>query len=318
MPRPPLPPPLPAGDRLGEYLLEGVIGSGGMGTVMRASRADGARVAIKFVKLSALSARDAARRLMREAEAASRLTSPYAVKLFEVGALPDGTPFVVMELLHGETLAEHARSHGGLSVELACRRLVEVCHALAEAHQHGIIHRDIKPQNLFVSRREGGGVCAKVLDFGLAKTLADAGGDDTTSQSLLLGSPPYMSPEQIRFRSRVDARTDLWSLGVVMHELFSGELPFRGSWSGEVFASILGDLPPALAELRPDLPGELSALVARCLRKDPRERIADAAEVARVLAPFAAGQPAALPVPLAPPGETTIAVRDRGSRRGPQ
>jgi serine/threonine-protein kinase len=282
--------PLPPGSIVAaRYRLERAIGSGGMGVVARAVRIDDGRaVAIKFIKVARLGHRDAAKRLIREASAAARLESPHAVKVFEVAALDDGAPFVVMEYLEGCTFAEHLHEHGPLPIARACRWIEQICSAIEEAHSRGIVHRDLKPSNLFARRREGGTLAATVLDFGLAKSLLPHRSEDgTTSQNVVLGSPSYMSPEQIRWQSRLDHRTDIWSLGVVLHELVTGSLPFEGSWSAEIFASVLSELPKPMRLERPDVPDALQAVVARCLRKNPAERFASAAELGRAVATIA-------------------------------
>jgi eukaryotic-like serine/threonine-protein kinase len=288
--REPEPLPVPLGSVVAErYRLERVVGSGGMGVVAKATRLDDdSAVAIKFIKLARLAQRDAVQRFHREAGAAAQLESPHAVRVFEIATTDDGTPFVVMEFLEGQTFAEHLQQHGPLPIALACRWLTQVCSAISEAHRHGIIHRDLKPQNLFARRLGSGALSATVLDFGLAKSLLPHPSEDgTTSQNVVLGSPSYMSPEQIRWQSRLDHRTDIWSLGVVLHELVTGGLPFEGSWSAEIFASVLGELPKPMRLARPDVPGALEAVVARCLRKDPAERFASAEELGQVLADLA-------------------------------
>jgi eukaryotic-like serine/threonine-protein kinase len=311
--REPEPLPLALGSVVAQrYRLERVLGSGGMGVVALATRTvDGRAVAIKFIKLARLGHRDAAMRLMREARSAAKLESPHAVKVFEVAATDDGSPFVVMEYLEGETVADHLRRHGPLAIALACDWVEQVCHAIGEAHRHGIIHRDLKPTNLFARRLEDGTLSATVLDFGLAKSLLPhANEDGTTSQSVVLGSPSYMSPEQIRWQSRLDHRTDIWSLGVVLHELVTGGLPFEGSWSAEIFASVLSELPKPMRSARPDVPDALEAIVARCLRKDPAERFASAEELRGAIADISRG-PAIESQPAAPSPRPT-ALNRRG------
>jgi serine/threonine-protein kinase len=287
----PDPVPVRPGDLLaGKYRVEAVLGIGGMGVVVAARHEQlDQRVAIKFVRPEALGSSDAVERFLREARAAARLRSEHAARVLDVGTLESGAPYMVMELLEGRDLAQTLEEQGRLSVEQAADWIVQACEALAEAHAAGIVHRDLKPQNLFLARTVGDALKVKVLDFGVSKsdaTMSSAQGALTRTRTML-GSPLYMSPEQMRSSRDVDARSDVWALGVVLFELLTNARPFEAENLPELCLMVIGDPPRSLRELRPDVPGELAGVVERCLRKDRSERYANAAELAEALEPFA-------------------------------
>jgi predicted ATPase len=275
------------GDVLADkYRLTEVLGRGGMGQVFAALHVElGHRVAIKVLHSEDPSA---AARFLREAQAGARLTTDHAVRVFDLGRLPGGAPFIVMECLIGEDLAQLV-GRGPIPPSDAARYAIEACAALTEAHAAGIVHRDLKPANLFLAARSGAPPLLKVLDFGISKLA----GDDPpsalalTSTGTILGSPLYMSPEQIRGHKEIDLRTDIWSLGVVLYELLTGRRPFRGDTLAAVAASIVSDIVRPPSSVRPDLPAAFDDVVLRCLEKDPALRFASSAELARALAPFA-------------------------------
>jgi serine/threonine-protein kinase len=258
------------------FRLEQVIGSGGMGIVFRATTlSDGCAVAIKFVKRERLS-RSARERLLREANRSVQIQHPHVVRVYESGVTNE-TPFVVMELLRGNSFRGLLQEHGPLPVSQVCQLMGEACLGLREAHRRGIVHRDLTPNNLFACEQDSGRVKAKVLDFGLAKSLTPDGEYETTLGQGLLGSPAYMAPEQIRHPDRVDPRSDIWSLAVVTQELLTGRLPFSGRTHGETLARVLSDIPEPLPSASPTqlpIPDPIRVAIARCLRKDPRERFA--------------------------------------------
>lgn len=281
--------PVPLGDVINErYRLDLVLGEGGMGVVVAASRlADGLPVAIKFVKPTNDGGRSL-QRLIREGHSARQLQSPFVVKILELGATGDGQPFVVMERLHGESFAT-ALARGPFAPGLACQLMSQVCSGLQAAHELGLVHRDITPSNLFLCR-SAEGIQAKILDFGLAKSLFQEQGVDATSRGWLVGSPPYMSPEQIR-QGQTDARSDIWSVGIVLQQLLTNQLPFEGVSAADTFIAILTAQPqPVPAQL--PLPDGLRALLAQCLRKDPAERFQNAAALGAALASLSEGGPA--------------------------
>ena len=275
----------------GKYTVERVLGQGGMGTVFEARHARlGQRVAIKVLGSELRDYPELVLRFEREARAAGSLTSPHAVRVFDIDLTHDGTPFIVMELLHGEDLAQKLERDGAQPVGRAVRWIAQACDAIAEAHAHGIIHRDIKPSNLFLS--DEGGI--KVLDFGIAKRLA-AKEAAITNAIAPLGTPQYMSPEQVRCAKDVDVRTDVWSLGVTLYELVTGRPPFNHEIPQACIAAIAADPVPDPRTFRADLPEDLAKVILRALAKDPTERYESVPAFVAALAPFeeknADGQP---------------------------
>ncbi len=277
------------GDVLGgKYRIERVVGRGGMGVVFAARHIElHQRVAVKVLLPDPSNTAEQIERFMREARSAVRLKSDNSVRVTDVGRLRSGMPFMVMELLEGADLAQLV-DHATLPVTTAIDYVLQACEAIAEAHALGMVHRDIKPSNLFVTRRVHGVAVVKVLDFGLAKhqTLdADRG---LTKSSALMGSPPYMSPEQMRATRDVDARTDIWSLGVTLYELVTGTLPFHAGTVAETCALVLTAPPAAFPPSVAGLPEDLWRVIERCLAKDPAERFQNVCELANALEPFAA------------------------------
>jgi serine/threonine-protein kinase len=311
----------------GKYRIERALGRGGMGVVLAARHELlGHEVAIKVLGHELQEDAEARVRLLREARAAAKLRSDHVARVFDVGLQPDGAPFVVLEKLEGETLAERLERRGPLPVEDVVRFVLEACEALAEAHHAGIVHRDVKPSNLFVETVAVGAAAGrspreriKVLDFGIAKAPRAAEFDAQTTTGAL-GSPRYMSPEQMRSTRLVDARTDVWSLGVTTFELLTGAAPFRGDTLPALATSILMDPIPSLRAHRPDVPERLDAIVTRCLAREPNERFADAAELeAALLAlhepPPRVSLPAAAHPANTPPATRVSPVRATGGPR---
>ncbi|HEY6462150.1 MAG TPA: cytochrome c peroxidase [Polyangiaceae bacterium] len=282
--------PVKEGDLLaGKYRVERVLGVGGMGVVVAARHEQlDQRVAIKFVRDDALDNEDAVARFLREARAAVKLRSEHAAKVLDVGTLDSGAPYMVMEFLDGSDLAAVLGDQGPLPVEDVAEYIAQACEAVAEAHAAGIVHRDIKPQNLFLTTTVGGGARVKVLDFGVSKTLQSAGtGGGLTQTRSMLGSPLYMSPEQMRSSRDVDARSDVWAFGVVLFQLLTNEWPFQAETMPELVLKVVTEPPRSLAALRPEVPPEMVEIVERCLRKDPAERYANASELGLALEPLA-------------------------------
>ncbi len=284
---------VPGAVLLGKYRVERVLGQGGMGIVVAARHMElGQLQAIKFLLPEMLAHPEIVERFLREARAAAKLQSDHVVRVSDVGRLENGAPFMVMEYLEGRDLKALVAREGPLSVDVAVTYILQVCDAIAEAHGAGIIHRDLKPANLFLVRRRGRLPCVKVLDFGISK---QTGRDDVdlTNTNMSLGSPLYMSPEQMSRVRTVDRRTDIWAIGVILYELLVGESPFRGSTLLEVAAKVLQEQPRPLRDVRPDVPEGLVDVVTRCLRKRREERFASIEELIVALQPFVSGDVAA-------------------------
>jgi eukaryotic-like serine/threonine-protein kinase len=276
----------------GKYVVGRLLGLGGMGAVFEAFDTGlERRVALKVLLPRLVSSATAAQRFVREARAATRITSEHVVKLLEIESLPDGTPLLVMEYLEGLDLRALLRDSGPLEPRLAVDYLLQALQAVAEGHMHAIVHRDLKPSNLFLTERADGTHLIKVLDFGIAKTLASGVPADfalTSSEDVQLGSPTYMPPEQFQNPREVDARADIWALGVTLHELISGRVPFRAQTYAELVAQVLSGQPDSLKTSLPSvsLPAGLEAVVRKCLEKQRELRYPNAVELAIALAPF--------------------------------
>lgn len=275
------------GDLLaGKYRIERVLGRGGMGVVVSAvHEALDERVALKFLLPEALANQEAVQRFLREARAAVKIRSEHVARVTDVGTLESGAPYMVMEYLDGVDLARYLESRGPLPVPEAVEYMLQACEALAEAHALGIVHRDLKPANLFRIERVDGTPSIKLLDFGISKVIAHQVA--LTQTSSMLGSPLYMAPEQMTSSKHVDARADVWALGIILFELVTGEPPFQGETLPEVCAQILTTEPRPIRALRGDVPPELESVVARCLHKEREQRYGSVAELAVALGPFA-------------------------------
>jgi eukaryotic-like serine/threonine-protein kinase len=274
----------------GKYQVERVLGVGGMGIVVAARHLQlEQRVALKFLLPEALTNTDAVTRFEREARAAVKIQSEHVAKVLDVGKLENGAPYMVMEYLVGSDLADVVKTRGQVGTEEVVDWLLMTCEAMAEAHSLGIIHRDLKPRNLFAIRRPDGSSAVKVLDFGISKSISPGSGDSAglTNTTAIMGSPLYMSPEQLRSSRDVDARTDIWAMGVILYELLAGEPPFSAPTMPQLCMAIVSDPPPALRQLRPDLPEGLEEVVMRCLEKEPANRFDNVAQLARALGEFA-------------------------------
>jgi serine/threonine protein kinase len=276
---------------LGKFRIERVLGMGGMGVVVAATHVTlEERVAIKFLLPQALSSGEAVARFLREARAAVRIKSEHVARVTDVGQLETGAPYMIMEYLDGADLGSVVQHQGALSIEESVEYVLQACEALAEAHALGIVHRDLKPANLFLVRRADGTPSVKVLDFGISKTTGlDGSNSDLgmTKTQTVMGSPLYMSPEQMVSARDVDARTDLWALGAILYELLTGKVPFQANTITQLCAMILQQEAPALRNSRPDAPEPLQGIITRCLQKDRNARYPSVAEFAQALGPFA-------------------------------
>ncbi len=276
-----------------KYRVESVVGRGGMGVVVAARHLQlGQAVAIKLLTLPQDEDRrdEAIARFLNEAQAAARLQSDHVVRIYDVGQLDGGLPFMVMELLVGSDLGTLLEERGPLPEAEAVDYVLQACAGVADAHQMGIVHRDLKPSNLFVTRRSDGLPLLKVLDFGISKQLSDPGSGQHvptfTNTRTLMGSPNYMSPEQVRDARRVDGRADIWALGIIVQELITNAPVFRGESFPGVCAAIVADPPTPVRSLRPDVSLALEAIIERCLQKDVSKRFQSVAELAAALSPL--------------------------------
>ncbi len=253
----------------------------------------GQKVAIKFLRPEHAANAIVSARFLREAQVAAKVKSGHFVRVYDLGRIDDGgIPYLVMEMLHGRDLADELAARGPLPIEDAIDFLLQAMVGIAEVHALGIVHRDLKPSNLFLAEVAGTRL-VKVLDFGISKETPKAdGASPLTSTDNVLGTPQYMSPEQVRTSKDVDARSDIWALGVILYELLTQKLPFvpdtPDSGVGEIFAKVLYFDPEKPRAVRADLPEELEGVILKCLTRDRAARFANVAELAEALRPFAA------------------------------
>lgn len=287
-------PPIQLGALVADkYRVDRVIGFGGMGVVCAATHVElGTPVAIKFVRQERDSDERAVSRLLTEARSAAQLLSQHSCRVMDCGRLPSGSPYIVMEYLVGRDLRSLLEARGPLGVEEAVSLALQACEALAEAHAKGIVHRDVKPENLFVAEGPGGAPLLKVLDFGISKQLSPLTAPRSLTDSTEnMGSPFHMSPEQMIEPSGVDSRTDIWSLGVALYELLTGQLPFAGETGPQLCANVMTSPPIPPQAHRADIPDGLARVILRCLEKDRELRFRDVGELSVALREF--GGPAA-------------------------
>lgn len=290
--------PIPIGSIISDkYRVERIVGKGGMGIVFAARHIKlDEPVAIKLMLSDDLGNRECVERFLREARACAKLkNNEHVARVTDVDTMPNGLPYMVMELLDGLDLDKLLKESGVLPIHDACSYLIQACRALGDAHKMGIIHRDLKPQNLFLARRQDGSACIKVLDFGISKhTLADESASiDLTRQGDILGSAYYMSPEQARSARGVVPQSDIYSLGAVLYKLLTGRAPFPRKTLLEVYEALLTETPAPPSQFRNEIPGELEAIILRCLDKTVGKRFSNTSELMAALAPFTV------------PGETT-------------
>jgi len=282
----------------GKYKVEWLLGQGGMGYVVAARHKQLDRqVAIKILMPELCEIEDAVARFLREARAAACIQNEHVARVLDVGTLEDNAPYMVMELLEGRDLA-HELNEGVLPVTDAVDHVLQACEALAEAHALGIVHRDLKPANLFRTRRADGSPLIKVLDFGISKALRTVGDGaplvHTTETQVLVGSPHYMSPEQVRSPKSVDARSDIWSLGITLYELLTGLPPFVSDSFMCILTAVVADEPADIRLLREDVPIGLQGVILKCLDKKASGRYANVVELAEALQIYAPAGAAAV------------------------
>jgi serine/threonine-protein kinase len=308
-----------------KYRIERVLGAGAMGVVVAAHHLGlDTKVAIKLLQAELLGSGEAVTRFAREARAAARITSEHVGRVLDVGVLDNGAPFMVMEFLDGVDLHKWLRGHGPLPIEQAVDFVLQASEAIAEAHRLGIVHRDLKPSNLFCVSRPDGSLCIKVLDFGISKMAAGAGSSlSMTGTATVMGTPLYMSPEQMESSRGVDARADVWALGVILFELLTGTSPFYAETLPEVCLKIATRPPSPLQDSRPDVPAELETAILGCLEKDRERRWQTVADFCDAIASFGPARAAAsaeriLRTMQAPPAaEAAVPDFVRDSRRTP-
>lgn len=279
----------------GKYRLDRPIARGGMGTVWRAMHLQlNTPVAVKILAKNRLENASIRARFEGEARAAALLKSKHVVAVHDYG-IEGEVPFIVMELLDGEDLDQRLRRLGGIPLHEGVRIIAEVGKALHKAHSAGLVHRDLKPSNIFLTRTDEGEI-VKVVDFGVAKLPSVIAGDNTpTEVDEFLGSPVYMSPEQVRSARDVDARADLWSIGVIIYRVLTGKVPFEGKTPGDLLVKVCTDphLPPS--RHHPGLPPKLDSFIDRALAKDPEDRFQSASELVAAFAEAAGIARASLP-----------------------
>jgi serine/threonine protein kinase len=272
----------------GKYRIERVLGLGGMGVVVAAHHIQlDERVALKFLLPAALQSPESVARFAREARAAVKIKSEHVARVTDVGQLENGAPYMVMEYLEGSDLSAWLEERGRLPIEQATDFILQACDAIATAHALGIVHRDLKPANLFCIRRGDGALAIKVLDFGISKvTSANAPVPDMTRTTTVMGSPYYMSPEQMRASKDVDARSDIWALGVILYELVTGRAPFVAETVTDLAIKIATEPAAPARTLRAEIPVGLELALAKCLQKDRAQRYQSVSELAIALREF--------------------------------
>lgn len=305
-----------------KYRVDGLLGNGGMGLVFAATHLQlETRVAIKLLRSEVSRTQTATARLLREARATAKINSENVARILDVGTVDWSGLYIVMEYLEGEDLSALIQKQPRWAPDQAVGHVLQACEGVRAAHALGVIHRDLKPSNLFVTKDASGAPRIKVLDFGLSKLIdpetgspiVTRGGGQLTLPDSILGTPAYTSPEQLTDPRTVDARTDIYSLGVILFELLTGQKPLQAKTMPELCELILNGKSASVRELRPELPPALDAIVQRCLKRSPAERYADVAALMKDLAPFARPADAAPPSePVTPPAPSALAQSPTG------
>ncbi len=270
----------------GRYQVRGILGEGGMGTVYDAEHVGlGRQVAIKVLNPTQAKKRVAVKRFQQEARAAGAIGHPNICEVYDMGLLDDGSPYLVMEKLVGQTLADRISKEGGLPFDDLVDVIIQVLSGLIAAHDKGIVHRDIKPENIFLARRVGCPPIVKILDFGVSKMMPQfLNGEeqlDLTRTGMVMGTPYYMSPEQARGERNLDGRVDVYATGVMMYEAIAGKRPFLAPNYNALLLAIINTQPAPLHEVRPATPRALEAVVARAMAKNRNERYPSAGHLLR-------------------------------------
>ena len=268
----------------GKYHIEKLIKRGGMGAVYKGKHVlIDKTVAVKVLRAALALDDDVVRRFSREAKAASRISHPHAVSVTDFGESENGVVFLVMEYLDGRTLKEIIKSEGPMQLARVVEILRQVAGALDAAHEQGVVHRDLKSDNIMLSKTNGG-EWAKVLDFGIAKIQqSDSRDTDITAANLVIGTPQYMSPEQCSQSGAIDSRSDIYSLGIILYEMLSAELPFTGESPTVIMMKQVQDPPPSIRDVRPEIPATVSRIILKALAKQPADRFQTAGELSAAL-----------------------------------
>jgi serine/threonine-protein kinase len=327
---------LAPGTSLDRWMIERKLGQGGMGAVYLARHAVlGNTAVIKVLKPALAASADAVTRFVREAKAAAAVGSPHIARAMDFGVSPDGTAYLVMEHLEGEDLETLLRRQGALPPRRACEIALQILAGLGAAHRAGIVHRDVKPANVFVAREPGSGAeVIKLLDFGISKVIEGTSIEVLTRTGMLMGTPVYMAPEQFRSAHLVDPRADLWSVGVILYRMLGGQVPYDGETLEQLILRVLTEPPRSLAVVAAHVPPSLVAVVDRALAREPAHRWQSADEMAAAIRgstampqfatrpDFAGAGPSYTPppgpVPIGPsyaPPPTAVQAQSKGTER---
>ncbi len=284
--------PVRVGDVVGgRFRIDRLLGSGSMGFVVAAWHLElDQPVALKLLNADVFEQGEAAARFRREVRAAARIKSEHVCRVIDVGSLESGEPYMVMELLEGNNLEEELQRRGTLPVPEAVGYMLEAVEALAEAHASGIVHRDLKPANLFIARRADRSRLLKVLDFGISKSMIDSHGPgdmSLTKTGVIIGSPLYMSPEQMRSTKDADTLSDIWALGAILFQLVTGRPPYEGETIPELCSKLFTEDAPPPSTVRIGLPSSLDVVLHRALAREPTRRFQSVAEFGAALLEFA-------------------------------